>query len=206
MPEEAPTPPEPELILERRCRHPWTWTFTSRAHRTFVLTRLESKVNSLGRRDKPAFNSPNPDASATRLTSVVETDVTTPGAEKRRRGVPEIRRAAIQALIHEHKKEQPPCVTPVEATDTWCETAHCKPIRVEDGMGTRTVEEAPTDAVRETAEERETGETPSSFFTKTLVEKPQKTEVSSILRDALEDTPARKTPRSCEKTHRRSRS
>ena len=32
---------EPELTLERRFRHPWTWTFTSRAPRTFVLTRLE---------------------------------------------------------------------------------------------------------------------------------------------------------------------
>ena len=76
-------------------------------------------------------------------------------------------------------------------------------------MGTRTVEEALTDAVRETAEERETGEAPSSFITKTLVERPQKAEVSSILRDAkghaLEDTPARETPRSCE-THRWSRS
>ena len=121
-----------------------------------MLTRLEPKVNSLGRRDKPTFTSPNPDASATSLTSVVETDVTTPGAEKRQRGVPEIRRATIQAVIHEHKHKQPHSVAPVEATDTWCETAHCKPIRAEDGMGTRTVEEALTDAVRETAEERET--------------------------------------------------
>ena len=144
--------PEPELILERRCRHPWTWTFTSRARRTFVLTRLELIV--LGRRDKPTFTSPNPDASATSLTSVVETDVTTPGNEIRQRGVPEIRHATIQALIPEHKKEQPPCVTPVGATDTWCETARCKPIQAGIGMGTRTVEEALTDAVRETAEER----------------------------------------------------
>ena len=71
-------------------------------------------------------------------------------------------------------------------------------------MGTRTVEEALTDAVRETAEERETGEAPSSFLTKTMVERPQETEVSSVLRDAKghaqADTPARKTPRSCEKT------
>ena len=84
----------------------------------------------------------------------------------------------------------------VEATDTRCETSHCKPIRAENGMGTRTVEEVLTDAVRETAEERETGEAPSSFLTKTMVERPQKTEVSSILRDekghAREDTPARK--------------
>ena len=118
MPAEATTQPEPELILERRFRHPWTWTFTSRARRTFVLTRLELKVSSLGRRDKPTFTSPNPDASATSLTSVVETDATTPGNELRQRGVPEIRRALILALILEHKKEQPHSVTPVEATDT----------------------------------------------------------------------------------------
>ena len=97
----------------------------------------------------------------------------------------------------------------VEATVTRCETAHCKPIRAETGMGTSAAEEALTDAVRETAEERETGEAPSSFLTKTLVERPQKTEVSSILRDAKghaqADTPARKTPRSCE-NHRWSRS
>ena len=143
MPEEAPTHPEPELILERRFRHAWTWTFTSRARRTFVLTRLKFKVNRLGRRDKPTFTSPNPDISATSLRSVVETDVTTPGKEKRPRDGPEIRRATMLALIHEHKKEQPPCVTPVEATDTWCETAHSKPIQAEDGMGTRTVEGGP---------------------------------------------------------------
>ena len=73
----------------------------------------------------------------------------------------------------------------------------------------RTQEEALTDAVRETAEERETGEAPSSFLTKTLVERHQEIEVSSILRDAKghaqADTPERKTPRSCE-NHRRSRS
>ena len=73
-------------------------------------------------------------------------------------------------------------------------------------MGTRTVEEALTDAARETAEERETGEAPSSFLTKTMVERPQETEVSRVLRDAdmhaREDTPARKTPRIWEKTHR----
>ena len=108
--------------------------------------------------------------------SFLEIDVTTPGNEKRRRGVPEIRRTTILALIHEHKKEHPHSVTPVVATDTWYETAHCKPIQAEDGMGTRTVEEALTDAVRETAEERETGEASPSFLPKMLVERHQKTE------------------------------
>ena len=91
------------------------------------------------------------------------------------------------------------------ATDTRCETAHCKPIRAESGMGTRTVEVALTDAVRETAEERETDEAPSSFLAKTFGERPHKTEVSRVLREAKgharEGTPVMETPWSCEKTH-----
>ena len=110
-----------------------------------------------------------------------------------------------KALICE-QTDLAPSVLPVVATDTGNENAHCKPIRAQRGMGTLTDEVVLTDAVRETAEERETGEAPSSFLTKMLVERPQSTAMSRVLRDAerhaREETPARdETPWSCEKTH-----
>ena len=137
----------------------------SRARRSFALTRLEPTVLVLVRRDMSTRTRQTPvrEDTSTNNTSLTETDITIPGNETRPKAVPKIRHATRPALIHEQKKEQSAQGSP---RTQGARQAIATPIEPR----VATVEVALTGAVRETAEERETCEAPSSFLAKTLSE------------------------------------